>query len=314
MTPPLSRAALLSFLLGLASVLLVLLALTGIPALIIGLRALRAINAEDGQLRGRRLAIAGMALGGLGTLLTVVGAACIVFVQLQEKSNRVTSMNNLRQIGQALDKYRVANEHYPPGTLPSLTLPDSRRIGWMADVVPFLGEGTARNETYLELAAKIQRRKAWNDPANEAVVNTVVRPFLCPGHPDFSPTSTPGLSHYIGIAGLGADAPTLDRANRRAGVFGTDRGIKRREALAGISFTVVAVESGHDNGPWLCGIPATVRGVPRKEESLFGVGCPFGGINSGGFHALWLDGSARWLNDSYPVDVFRAQATLVGRE
>jgi len=311
-SPSLSRTALVSLLLGLASIFLLI--ITGVPAMVLGLRGLRAVNGSDGRLRGRGLAVTGLVLGGLGTLLTILGAGAIVALRLREMSNRTMSLNNLREIGVSLNKYADANGHFPCGTWPSLTLPEQRRVGWMAEVVPFLGEGTEANEEYQKLARRIHRRKAWDAPANEPVVQTVVRPFLCLGHPDFRPNTPPGLSHYTGLAGVGTDAPLLSRKNPRAGAFGTDRGIKRREAQAGISFCLVAVETAYDNGPWLCGLPATVRGVPRREEELFGPERPFGGIYQGGFHALWLDGSARWLSDATPADLFREQATLIGRD
>jgi prepilin-type processing-associated H-X9-DG protein len=184
----------------------------------------------------------------------------------------------------------------------------------MAEIVPFLGEGTAAAEDYQALARRIQRRKAWDDPANAPAVNTVVRPFLCPGHPDFRPNTPPGVSHYTGLAGVGADSPSLSREDPRAGVFGTDRGVKRSEAVAGISFTLVAVETAYENGPWLCGLPATVRGVPRRDDDLFGEDRPFGGIHRGGLNGLWLDGSARWMSDATPPNLFREQVTLTGRE
>ena len=133
MTTPanVSRAAVASFLLGLAS--LFLLVLTGIPAMVLGLRGLRAVNASDGRLLGRRLAVAGLALGGLGTLLTVLGVGGIVALKLREASNRTMSLNNLRQIGVALNKYADAHGHFPSGTWQSLTLPEERRVGWMAE-------------------------------------------------------------------------------------------------------------------------------------------------------------------------------------
>lgn len=62
-----------AFLLGLASVLCCGL-LTGIPAIWIGLRAIRDIDASHGRLRGRGTAIVGIVLGVIGTL-ALTGAA-----------------------------------------------------------------------------------------------------------------------------------------------------------------------------------------------------------------------------------------------
>lgn len=59
-----------AMILGLLS--LVLGFVTGLPALWVGRRSLQHLAASDGDLRGRRLAIAGMVLGGVGIILTSV--------------------------------------------------------------------------------------------------------------------------------------------------------------------------------------------------------------------------------------------------
>ena len=58
-----SALAVTSLILGCLSFLL----FPGIPALVLGLCALSAINKSNGQLIGRGMAIAGTTLGGLGT-------------------------------------------------------------------------------------------------------------------------------------------------------------------------------------------------------------------------------------------------------
>src|SRR5881398_2467235 len=71
-------------------------------ALFLSLHALRAINASDGRLRGRPLAVAGLALGALGSLLLALGLAAVVLMPMREASNRADCTNNLRLIGLAV--------------------------------------------------------------------------------------------------------------------------------------------------------------------------------------------------------------------
>ncbi|HEY2250312.1 MAG TPA: DUF4190 domain-containing protein [Planctomycetaceae bacterium] len=66
-----SRLAIVSLTLGIASLLG--LCLTGIPAIITGLVALRQINRSQGKIVGRRLALGGIATGG------VFGCLCAPF-------------------------------------------------------------------------------------------------------------------------------------------------------------------------------------------------------------------------------------------
>ena len=46
------------------------------------------------------------------------------------------------------------------------------------------------------------RTRGWEDPANAAVLATPLRVFLCRGHPDYEPNRSPGLTHYVGVAGV----------------------------------------------------------------------------------------------------------------
>src|SRR5262245_39329023 len=145
-------AAWLSFALGLSSFALGLLALTGVPALLIGMRSLRAVNASDGRLRGARLAVAGMVLGALASLVTVLGVAAIVGLRMQDYSRRAECANHLRVIGVSLNKYADTHGTFPAATSGPAWLPPDRRLSWMAGALPLLAEGTRANATYQELA------------------------------------------------------------------------------------------------------------------------------------------------------------------
>ena len=101
-TPPgrLHPPALVALLLGLASV--PLLAVTGIVAMVVGFRTLRRINSSDGALRGSSLAIVGMVLGAMGTIVTVVGVGSIVVIRMQLNNQSLQGINHMRIIGVAL--------------------------------------------------------------------------------------------------------------------------------------------------------------------------------------------------------------------
>jgi hypothetical protein len=300
----------LSFFLGLASLALLLLALTGLPALLIGLRGLRAINRSDGALGGARLAVAGMILGGVGTLATILGIAAIWILRAEENSRYVECINHLRQIGVALNKYADQNGSFPPAAVPSKDLPPERRISWMADVLPLLGEGTPSSAKYQELAAELVRDRAWDDPANAKLARTRLRVFVCPAKFD----ATPGTTQYVGMAGVGLDAAALKRDDPGAGVFGFDRGVARKEVTAGNSYTMMVLETARENGPWLAAGAPTVRGLEPELEHYCGPGRPFGGLHYHCTNVLWVDGSARPLSDDTPGRIVRAHARIRGGE
>src|SRR5207248_2298798 len=124
--PRTSAAAVASLLLGLAALgllslvgLPLLLGVAGVPALLLGLHAVRTINASDGRLRGRGLALAGMTLGTVGMTVTAAGVLLMIFFHLRASAHRAECSNHLRQIGLALNSY--ADQHddtFPPATLP----------------------------------------------------------------------------------------------------------------------------------------------------------------------------------------------------
>src|SRR4051812_26141358 len=80
--PRTSIAALVGLVLGLLALPLNLFA--GLPALLVSYRSLYTINASEGQLRGRGLAIVGMVLGGVGCLWGVVFWLLLGFHILQD--------------------------------------------------------------------------------------------------------------------------------------------------------------------------------------------------------------------------------------
>lgn len=286
--PPLSVLA--GFALGLLS--LYFQAVTGVPALLLSFIGLRAVNESDGKLPGARLAAAGLVLGGIGTLITAVGFLAILFLKMETTSEKAGCMYNLRLIGMSLKEYADAHGTFPPATRDPAVLPPEKRLSWLSEVLPLLAERTKANAGYRALAERLDRSAAWDAPANAAGAVTV-RPFLCPGH---SPPS-PGLTHYVGLAG----------------VFGHDRGLKREDVMAGESYTLAVMETAADNGPWIAGGAPTLRSVPDGER-LIGPGRPFGGLHRGYAHGLFLDASVRTFRDDVPGELLRRLARLRERE
>jgi prepilin-type processing-associated H-X9-DG protein len=305
--PRTSGAAVASFALGLLA--LVLLALTGVPALLLGLRGLRAVNAGDGRVGGKRLAVAGILLGGLGTLLGVLGVCVIVFSHLREKSNRVECADNLRRIGEAVNLYCENDGTFPAATARQPDFLPENRLSWLAVILPLLEQEPAYRGRP-RLSEKIDFKERWDDPANADVLNTSVPTFLCRSHPDYNPRHRPGLTHYVGIAGLGEDAATLPAKDPRAGFFGYGRRVQRKDVTGGISNTLMALETAHDNGPWLAGGYPTVRGLDPGATRYLGPGEAFGGLHPGGANALMVDGSVRWLSDATGPDALRRLVPL----
>src|SRR5579875_1558134 len=137
-----SKAALIAFVLGVSSLWLSLAA--ALPALFLGIQAIRAINRSDGRLYGQRLAVAGLVLSALSTAVAVLGLIGMVLLYAQEQNQLAGCANNLRQVGAAVYSYSNHHDHYfPPGTVSNAVLKPSQRLSWEAAIVPFLSEAEA---------------------------------------------------------------------------------------------------------------------------------------------------------------------------
>jgi prepilin-type processing-associated H-X9-DG protein len=307
-----SLAAIVSFAFGLLS--LFLFAITGVPAVAAGLVGLRQINASDGRLGGIGLAIAGMLLGTAGTLRSIVYFVGQWTDRAQARANQVECVEHLRQIGFGLKSYAALHkENYPQAALHNADLNPDRRLSWLTEIVPFLGRATPGEAFFQDLNKRIDRKEAWDAPGNEAALNTPVRLFLCPGHPHYNPRARPGMTHYVGLAGIDPEAANLPKDDPRAGVFGFSRKVGDRDMKAGMGYTMMVLETANENGPWLAGGFPSVRGLSPTCNDYIGPEKPFGGTHKGGLNVLWGDGSVRWVGDAVPPEDFRSQATLTGK-
>lgn len=300
--PRISGKALLSLVLGLASPVGFM--ITGAPALLIGLAGLREINQSEGRLRGRLAAVAGMLLGLAGCAVGVIGSVVLLFLHYGQLAARTRCSDHLMYIGKAVMDYRGDHDPsvFPPGTIRHESLPPEERLSWMVSLLPYLKQD--------KLYARFDKSKAWNDAANAGPAATTVLGFHCPGHQNVAAPGTPAFTHYIGFAGLGAEAATFSVKDRRAGFFGYDRTIDLPDVTRGTSYTMMVTETTADNGPWAAGGLSTVRGIDPARRPYFGRGRPFGGVHAGGLNILYVDGHAAFSRDTMTPVAFEEQVTI----
>ncbi|NOX53063.1 MAG: DUF1559 domain-containing protein, partial [Planctomycetes bacterium] len=206
--------------------------------------------------------------------------------QAREAARRTRSRNNLKQLGLALHNYHDAYGRFPVGTHPNPKLPPEKRLSWMADVLPFVEQAP--------LYEQIDFEKPWDDPANRRALSRQVSVFVNPGQR--AGRGRHGVTHYVGLAGLGRDAPMLPVTSRRAGVFGYDRIVRIRDIRDGSSNTMAVSEANKKLGPWGAGGPSTIRALTTRPciNGPDGIGGPF----RGGVSVLFVDGSVRFVSES----------------
>jgi prepilin-type processing-associated H-X9-DG protein len=288
--------------------------LTGLPAIYLGLTSLREINRSDGRLRGAKLAVAGMVLGALGTLAFIAGVLFVALATTHERSNRLVCSNNLMKIGQAVDLYHDRTGFYPPGAMPNADLPPERRLSWLVSLLPY------PSLKYDAVFEKIDRKQAWDAEVNGVAVRTSIHSFYCLSNPIRAEPGAPALTHYVGLAGIGPDAATLEKDNPRAGFFGYDRKITRDDIQfgkptqddleVGTGQTMMVTETAWHNGPWAAGGPPTLRGIDPATRPYLGPGRPFGGLHPNGLSILYVDGSVRFAPNTMNPDIFEVEATI----
>jgi prepilin-type processing-associated H-X9-DG protein len=163
-----------------------------------------------------------------------------------------------------------------------------------------------------DLYFRINMKKGWNSEENRFLALITLHYLQCPSYPDRSPENTLIPSHYVGIAGLGADAAALPLEDPRAGFFGFERQLKLSGIQGHTSTLLFALETLQVSGAWTAGGTATVRGLEENGLPYVGPKGQFGGIHRGGMNAAFADGSVRFIRDSVDPKVLEALATIQG--
>jgi hypothetical protein len=256
-----------------------------------------------------RLMIVGMALSAALVALT------LLVQRSSEAAHREVCASNLRQIGLGLMQYSVSHDSFPAGTVVNDRLPPERRLSWLTVII-----------NYIEYTGLLlEYSQPWDSDTNRFTrvrgkEDATTRPvgklsFLtCPAAPGSADEHMPGWTWYVGIAGVGQDAPTLPNGHPRAGVLGYDRRTRPRDITDGASNTLLVAETGIANGPWTAGGPATLRGLDPGRQPYVGRGRQFGGTHRGGVMVALGDGSVRFLHETINPKVFEALATVAGAE
>jgi hypothetical protein len=245
------------------------------------------------------------------TMLLLVASFAIVLAIVAPLARRKPSdpqaqcMSNLKQLSLCLEGYRSLNNVFPCGTLASSSPKVEDRLSYYAQITPWLD--------YQDLHDTTDPAHAWNSPTNLEVANTRIETLHCPLSRSAVPPA-PQHTNYIGIAGLGVDAPLLPKTDPRAGVFGYDRQTTLADIKDGTSSTMMLAETGRVIGSWLQGGPATVRGLDPANKPYFGSGRQFGSLHGDGACVAMADGSVRWVGDWIGPKVFEALSTIAGGE
>jgi uncharacterized protein DUF1559 len=196
---------------------------------------------------------------------------------------RVQCAQKLERMGLALGQY-----HDAYGCFPSAATADAsgRPLqSWIAYTLPQMKIGPSTGA--YDLA------KPWDGPGNLKWTDWRLQEFLCMAS-SYTVVGQ-GITHYRMVSSPGS-------------IGGTNRYVRLEDITDGPEQTVIVVEASHDPCPWASPGAVADVGIPINSP-----GGP-GSVHWGGFHALFADGTVRWIPASTDAATLRALATVSGGE
>jgi prepilin-type processing-associated H-X9-DG protein/prepilin-type N-terminal cleavage/methylation domain-containing protein len=274
-------------------------------------------------------------------IISVLIALLLPAVQAaREAARRAQCVNNLMQLGIAVQNYESSHEMLPPGVVnltgPILDQPKGYHFGWLVQVLPYCELKNIYNHFNLKIGLY--------EAQNFTTRTTLVRGFLCPSDSGTNrgPTGV-AMTNYAGSHN-DVEAPIAASNN---GVLFLNSAIRFEDITDGTSQTIFLGEKSIDGlgEGWASGTRASLRnsgsGInrttnPSSQASLAGddgddaggiangaAATSFdtlsfvGGYNSrhpGGANFAFGDGSVRFLKNSIGAGTFRLLANRADGE
>lgn len=203
----------------------------------------------------------------------------------------------LKAVGVWLTNHHDKHGAFPAGVITG-EIPANERLGWLAQY---------REETEPTETVHAVPTLGWRDPANEPFVRRRAASLLNPQVSAVASDDGFPASHYVGVAGVGADAAQLAKSHPRAGVFGIDRRTTRDDIKDGTANTLMVMGVEAHPPAWADG-GNTVRGL--TAEPYFGGPDNFGTGQADGMHVLMADGSVKFLSKDTDPRLMRRMAAM----
>ncbi|HEV3120107.1 MAG TPA: DUF1559 domain-containing protein [Gemmataceae bacterium] len=276
-----SGRALIALILGIAS--LPLLFFAGIPAIIFGILGIRDVTHGRGQVDGMGMAVTGIVLGAVGTLLTfpavaIVGLLMPAMQKVNATAQRMQSANHLRQVAIAMHNYHDTHGSFPPAVVRGK---DGKALySWRVLLLPYLDQDALSKQFKLD--------EPWDSPNNIKLLSQMPDVFREPAASNADPTMT----FYQVFVG-----PKT--------AFESPRGENVTSFTDGTTSTFLVVEAG-------TGVPWT-----KPADLAYDAKAPLptlGGHHATGFNAAFADGSVHLIQNNVTEAELRAFITRNGGE
>jgi prepilin-type N-terminal cleavage/methylation domain-containing protein/prepilin-type processing-associated H-X9-DG protein len=260
-------------------------------------------------------------------IIAVLVALLLPAVQsAREAARRAHCVNNLMQVGMALQNYESAHEVLPPGVVdltgPVLDQPKGYGFGWMTQILPYFEMKNVYNHFNLKVGLY--------EAANLTTRTNLIQSFLCPS--DNGPKRDANRVAMTNYAGVHHDVEAPIAADNH-GVLFLNSAIRYEDVSDGSSNTLFVGEKRNDSTElgWASGSRASLRNTgltvnitpgagpgrtltgniaASDEAGLAKMGTPqfvggFASLHPGGSNFAFGDGSVRFIKSSVNSTVYR---------
>jgi prepilin-type processing-associated H-X9-DG protein len=217
----------------------------------------------------------------IAILFVVLAVALVVWLLLPEAGShpaprRAQCQNNLMQIGLALLNYESEHHCFPPAVFT-----DDRgkpMKSWRVAILPYL--------EHQPLYQQYDLKQPWDSPQNRALGKLALDCFQCPSDPGAMANSAE--TNYVMIVGKDTVGGTPNEA------------VKISDITDGTSNTIMVVEVSGLHINWEEPRDATV------DEFMELVAKGHASFHSGGFQAVFVDGSVHFISNAVNPKTLRA--------
>lgn len=214
----------------------------------------------------------------------VLGGMMVPAVQkVRDAADRMTSQNNLKQIGIALHSYHDAMGAFPPAVVRDKN--GKALYSWRVLILPYMEQDV--------IYKNWKKDEPWDSPHNKPLSDVVLKVYTLPGYPDGVSNRTP----YRVFIGKGTGFEKLKGQ--------PSKGIRVADITDGTSNTIAVVEAA-ETVPWA-----------KPEELDFVLGKPLPPLGPpwrDGFNALLFDASVTFIPKTIKPQSLQAMITRNGGE
>jgi prepilin-type processing-associated H-X9-DG protein len=222
---------------------------------------------------------------GAGILVPLIWIASLALREAFHESWRSQCAGNLRRLGAAMLEYQEAHTQFPAPA--SIGREGRQLLSWRVAILPQFG--------YQSLYEKFHLDEPWDSPHNRTLLAEMPPEFRCPA----AAGRGPGETGFVVIVGPETDAYNINTP------FTPTHGADIRHITHGTSNTFLVLETDRSI-PWT---------MPDDAHWTEGGAAPrLASPHAGGSHALFADGSVRFIKVTVSLQTLVMLLTMNGGE